>query len=410
MTNHGFGNFLCSEAIENTLPKYQNSPQHLPAGLYAEQINGTAFSKLRHQNFFTWMYRLQPSAALHEQPYQLSRHQILEPLCPELAPNPMRWACMDTKEKILLHLASSGKDKHFYLLNLKQNLEHQYFINHDGDSLILPYEGEVLVKTELGELKLSPQELLLIPRGIGFNFELKSKHFKAYVLENEGQTFHLPELGPIGANGLANPRHFIYPDACYDKHIQPGKLYAKFQGKIWEKAINRSIFNVVAWQGKYAPYKYDLSLFNTINTVSFDHLDPSIFTVLTSDSAISGVANLDVVIFPKRWVVALDTFRLPYFHRNVMSELMGLIHGQYDAKNTGFEVGGFSIHNQMVAHGPDYCSWQQELEREDKPVYLDNTLAFMFESNEIWHPSFSAMNLKEKEKLYGDVWRGFPSR
>ncbi|NDH09820.1 MAG: homogentisate 1,2-dioxygenase [Gammaproteobacteria bacterium] len=409
MTNHGFGNFLCSEAIENTLPKYQNSPQHLPKGLFAEQINGTAFSKPRHQNLFSWVYRLQPSAALHHRPYHLSSYQIQEPLCPELAPNPLRWASIKTNTKTFQHIATSGKDKHFYLLDLKKNLEHQYFINHDGDFLILPYEGEVLVKTELGQLELSPQELLLIPRGIGFTLDLQSTHFKAYVLENQGQAFHLPELGLIGANGLANPRHFIYPHASYDKHIQPGKLYAKFQGKIWEKSIKRSIFNVVAWQGKYAPYKYDLNLFNTVNTVSFDHLDPSIFTTLTSDSAISGVASLDVVIFPKRWMVALNTFRLPYFHRNVMSELMGLIQGTYDAKKTGFEVGGFSIHNQMVAHGPDYSCWQQEVERVDKPVYLDNTLAFMFESNEMWHPTLSAMNLKELDHQYADVWEGFPS-
>ena len=407
--NHGFGNFITSEAKENTLPKFQNSPQHLPEGLFAEQISGSAFTKARHQNLFTWVYRLQPSAALHHRPYHLSPFQLQEPLCPELAPNPLRWASLKTNSKPMQHIASSGKDKHFYILNIQHELAHQYFINHDGDFLILPYEGEVIIHSELGPLELKPQELLVIPRGIGFSIALKTKQFKAYVLENNGQPFHLPELGIMGANGLANPRHFSYPSAAFDKHIQPGKLYAKFQGRIWEKTIKRSILNVLAWQGKYAPYKYDLSLFNTINTVSFDHPDPSIFSVLTSDSAISGVANLDVVIFPKRWMVALDTFRLPYFHRNIMSELMGLISGKYDAKNKGFEVGGFSIHNQMVAHGPDFAAWQQELKRENKPVYLDNTLAFMFESNEVWHPTMSAINLEEHENNYGDAWHGFSS-
>ena len=407
MTNHGFGNFLSSEAVDNSLPKHQNSPQHLPEGLFAEQINGTAFSKARHQNLFTWVYRLQPSAALHHRPYRLSAYQIQEPLCADLAPNPLRWGCIDTPATTLQHMATSGKDKHFYILNLKQDLAHQYFINHDADCLILPYAGTALVKTELGHLTISAQELCVIPRGIAFTLVLNSTDFKAYVLENAGQAFHLPELGIIGANGLANPRHFIYPDACYDQETHPGTLYAKFQGKIWEKPIERSIFNVVAWQGKYAPYTYDLNLFNTINTVSFDHVDPSIFTVLSSDSTIAGVASLDLVIFPKRWMVAVDTFRLPYFHRNVMSELMGLIQGQYDAKKAGFEHGGFSIHNQMVAHGPDYASWQQEIKRHDAPVYIDNTLAFMFESNEIWHPSLAAMQRKERDHLYGHIWHGF---
>lgn len=407
--NHGFGNFFTSEAIKNILPKYQNSPQHLPEGLFTEQINGTAFTKQRHQNLFTWVYRLQPSAAFHHRPYQLSSLQIQDSLCQVLAPNPLRWTSLKNHSKPILHIATSGKDKHFYMLNISQKKENQYFINHDGDILILPYEGELLVKSELGHLEIKPQELLLIPRGIGFAVEIKTPSFKAYMLENSGQPFHLPELGPIGANGLANPRHFVYPDAAFDKHIQPGKLYAKFQGKIWEKTIKRSILNVVAWQGKYAPYKYDLSLFNTINSVSFDHPDPSIFTVLSSDSSITGIANLDIVIFPKRWMVAQNTFRLPYFHRNIMSELMGLIQGQYDAKNNGFEIGGFSIHNQMVAHGPDYHSWQKELERKNTPVFLDNTLAFMFESNEVWHPTTTAINLTEHQQDYGESWVGFPS-
>lgn len=414
MTNHGFGNYFSSEAIAGNLPQNQNSPLHLPNHLYAEQINGTAFTRQRHQNLHTWMYRLAPSVNNHHRPFELSTHQWEKPLVDNLAPNPMRWSAIKSSDNQqgfishIQHLASSGHDKSVYLYRMNQSMEHECFINYDAELLFIPYSGELEVHTELGILKMKPGDILVIPRGIGFALKLLSESAKGYLSENAGIPMHLPELGPIGANSLAHPRHFEYPSANFEPHITPHKLYVKSRGKIWEKAIKRSIFDVVAWHGNYAPYRYDLNLFNTINTVSYDHPDPSIFSVLTSDSSYPGTANLDFVIFPERWMVAEHTFRIPYFHRNVMSEFMGNIYGQYDAKDAKFEVGGVSIHNQMTPHGPDVKSWNQEITRDsEKPYKLSNTLSFMLESNEIWVPTEAYFKHQSFQNNYGDCWQGF---
>jgi homogentisate 1,2-dioxygenase len=414
MTNHGFGNYFSSEAIEGTLPQNQNSPLHPPKHLYAEQINGTAFTRLRHQNLHTWMYRLAPSVRNHHRPFELRVHQWQKPLVHSLAPNPMRWSAIKDKEKqqsfldYTFHIASSGREKSVYLYNMNQSMTHECFINYDAEFLFIPYEGEIEVHTELGILKMSPGHILVIPRGIGFSLKLLTPSAKGYLAENAGIPLHLPELGPIGANSLAHPRHFEYPEAYFEHHIVPHKLLVKSQGQIWEKTIKRSIFDVIAWHGNYAPYRYDLSLFNTINTVSYDHPDPSIFSVLSSESPFLGTASLDFVIFPERWMVAEHTFRIPYFHRNVMSEFMGNIHGQYDAKDAKFEVGGVSIHNQMTPHGPDVKSWNQETTRDsEKPYKLSNTLSFMLESNEIWVPTEAYFKHQSFQNNYGDCWQGF---
>lgn len=414
MKNHGFGNFFSSEAIAGTLPQNQNSPLHLHQHLYAEQINGTAFTRQRHQNLHTWMYRLAPSVNNHHRSFELSTHQWQKPLIASLAPNPMRWSAIKpihSQQGFISHtqhLASSGQDKSVYLYSMNQSMIHECFINYDAELLFIPYFGELEVHTELGSLTMNPGHILVIPRGIGFSLKLLSESAKGYLSENAGIPMHLPELGIIGTNCLAHPRHFEYPHAQFEPHIVPHKLYVKSQGKIWEKTIKRSIFDVVAWHGNYAPYRYDLNLFNTINTVSYDHPDPSIFSVLTSESPYPGTASLDFVIFPERWMVAEHTFRLPYFHRNVMSELMGNIYGQYDAKDGQFEVGGVSIHNQMTPHGPDLKSYTQETSREsEKPYKLSNTLSFMLESNEVWIPTIEYFKHSSYQNNYGDCWHGF---
>ncbi len=415
MTNQGFGNIFCSEAIPGSLPKNQNSPQQCPNHLYAEQISGSAFTRARHQNLKTWVYRLQPSVANHHRSFEICKTQWQKPLLEFQGPNPMRWSAIppsSKKENFIdntFHIASSGQDKSVYIYSLNQSMEHECFINYDAEMLFIPYLGNLEITTELGVLELSPAQILVIPRGIGFSIQLKSPKAQGYLAENGAMALKLPELGIMGANALANPRHFEYPNASFQEHIVPHRLIVKSQGKLWEKTIKRSIFDVVAWQGNYAPYRYDLNLFNTINTVSFDHPDPSIFTVLCSESSIPGISSLDFVIFPPRFMAAQHSFRIPYFHRNVMSELMGNIAGQYDAKDEKFEVGGISIHNQMVPHGPDFQSWQKETSRQsDNPTQIKDAFSFMLESNEYWRVTQAYFSHPSFQKNYGDCWQNFP--
>jgi homogentisate 1,2-dioxygenase len=226
------------------------------------------------------------------------------------------------------------------------------------------------------------------------------------VCENYSELLRLPELGPIGANGLANPRDFLTPVAAFEDRTGPCELIAKFDGGFWRTELPASPLDVVAWHGNYAPYKYDLATFNTIGTVSFDHPDPSIFTVLTSPSGQPGVANVDFVIFPPRWMVAEDTFRPPWFHRNVMSEFMGLIHGAYDAKASGFAPGGASLHNCMSGHGPDAETFEKASHAALTPAKIDNTLAFMFETRLVIRPTPFALTTPALQADYDQAWAG----
>lgn len=405
----GFGNHHQSEAMPGALPSNQNSPQRCNFGLYAEQLNGSAFTKPRHTNLHTWMYRILPSAT-HQlyQPYPKSIHEAFNS---PLTPNPLRWsplALPTSKTDFidgLFHLAGSSL-LNAYIYQCNQSMTSRFFNNRDGELLLVPFAGSIQIHTELGKLDVSPGMIAVIPRGLFFKIEPMDDVAGGYMCENKGAPLTLPPLGTMGANGLANPRHFEYPHAAFEEIDDEIDLICKFQDHLWVAKSNHSPLNVVAWHGNYAPYRYDLSLFNTINTVSFDHPDPSIFTVLTSESTTPGVANLDFVIFPPRWMVAENTFRPPYFHRNIMSELMGLITGEYDAKKEGFFVGGVSIHNCMTAHGPDAQSYQQALKQTLKPEYYKNTLAFMFESCEPWHITNSAFNHAARQNDYEQCWQG----
>jgi len=282
------------------------------------------------------------------------------------------------------------------------------FVSADGELLILPELGALTLLTELGRIDVRPGEIALIPRGIRFRVMLPDGPARGYVAENHGVPFRLPDLGPIGANGLANPRDFETPVAWYEDREGDFELVQKFLGKLWTTELGRSPLDVVAWHGNYAPCKYDLARFNTIGTVSFDHPDPSIFTVLTSPSDVPGTANIDFVIFPPRWMVAEDTFRPPWFHRNVMSECMGLISGAYDAKADGFVPGALSLHNQMSGHGPDVASWKGASEADLKPHRIDGTMAFMIESRWVFHPTDQALQTSALDEDYDQVWTGFP--
>jgi homogentisate 1,2-dioxygenase len=298
----------------------------------------------------------------------------------------------------------AGLGVHLYAANA--SMQKRYFYNADGEMLFVPEQGGLTFRTEMGVLSVEPGEIAVIPRGVKFAVDLHGKTARGYVCENYGANFTLPDLGPIGANGNALPRDFLYPVAAFEDKKGKFELLTKFDGGLWRAEIDSSPLDVVAWCGNYAPYKYDLSLFCVINSVSFDHLDPSTFTVLTSPSGTAGVANIDFVIFPPRWMVAEDTFRPPYFHRNIMSEFMGLIKGVYDAKESGgFEPGGASLHNCMSAHGPDAGVFEKASKAKLEPVYLEDTLAFMFESRFLMRPSpFSLKNGLQKD--YWRCWQG----
>lgn len=405
----GFGNHHQSEAIAGALPEKQNSPQQCNLGLYAEQINGSAFTRPRHNNLHSWLYRLIPSVVHGDYSHYICN--MTNPMAALQPPNPMRWSIMpetETKQDFIdgmFHLAGNH-NVNAYIYQFNQSMHKRYFNNRDGEMLLVPYSGKIRLNTEFGIMDITPGMIAVIPRGIMFRVELMDAYAAGYVCENSGSPFTLPQLGVIGSNGLANARHFLYPKAAFEDVERNIELLCKYQQQVWTATSNHSPLNVVAWHGNYAPYCYDLALFNTLNTVSFDHPDPSIFTVLTSESDTAGVANLDFVIFPPRWIVAEHTFRPPYFHRNVMNEFMGLLKGEYEAKSTGFEIGGVSIHNCMTAHGPDSKTWERASQQQLKPMHFRNTLAFMFESSEPWLVTEKAFSHSARQTNYTQCWQG----
>jgi homogentisate 1,2-dioxygenase len=332
----------------------------------------------------------------------------------ETPPNRLRWDPLPVSKGDFLDglvtLAGSGQPAtqtgiavHIYSAN--RSMKARYFWNADGELMFVPQQGALSVFTELGILELAPGEIGVVPRGMRFRIDI-TKPVRGYVCENYGAAFRLPELGPIGSQGLAQTRDFQAPVAAYEEAGRC-ELVAKFMGGLWRTELPHSPLDVVAWHGDYVPYKYDLARFMTIGTVSFDHADPSLFTVLTSPSGQPGVANCDFVIFPPRWSVAEDTFRPPWFHRNVMSELMGLVHGVYDAKAEGFLPGGVSIHNCMSAHGPDAASYEKASKAELEPQKIADTLAFMWESRYVFRPTKFALSCPQLQKDYDKVWDGF---
>lgn len=419
----GFHNEHVTEALPGTVPVGRNSPQKNPYDLYAEQLNGTAFTMGRKENYRSWFYRIRPSV-LHGAFKSIATQKLWQSSGPKdipTTPMQLRWnplpALSESKDFIdgIETFAANGHVQtrtgsavHLYRCN--QDMTDRFFYNADGELLILPQSGSLLLMTECGALHVAPTEIAVIPRGIKFQVRLPDKASNGYICENFGAPFELPNLGPIGSNGLASPRDFQYPVAQYEERMGHFKLITRFCGHLWEAPIDHSPLDVIGWFGNYAPYKYDLKRYNTINTVSFDHPDPSIFTVLTSPSGTPGQANVDFVIFPPRWMVAQDTFRPPYYHRNVMSEFMGLIHGVYDAKAAGgFDPGGSSLHNCMQAHGPEADAFAKASATALKPEYQANTLAFMFESCWVYEPTKHALELQTLQKNYLDCWAGLKS-
>jgi len=412
----GFGNHFATEALPGALPQGRNSPQRPPFGLYAEQFSGTAFTAPRHANRRSWLYRIRP-AAVHGNFERIEDGRITNDFtgC-EASPNRLRWSPLPLPREptdFLDGLATLGgngsPDAHsgcaIYWYAANRAMQERFCYDADGELLIVPQQGALRLATELGVLEVQPLEIAVIPRGLRFRVELPDRKARGYVCENFGAPLRLPDLGPIGSNGLANPRDFQTPVACYEDRAGKFELVAKFAGHLWAAPIDHSPLDVVAWHGNYAPYRYDLRRFNTIGSISYDHPDPSIFLVLQSISDTPGVDALDFVIFPPRWLAMENTFRPPWFHRNVASEFMGLIEGVYDAKAKGFVPGGASLHNCMSGHGPDAATWERASRADtSKPAAVTDTMAFMFETRALIRPTRFAL---ETALLQRDYWRAW---
>ena len=413
----GFGNHFATEALPGALPEGRNSPQRCPYGLYAEQLSGTAFTAPRHANRRTWLYRIRPAAA--QSAFRPLAHPGLAGRFRDLpvAPDPLRWSApplpgepQDFVDGLLTVGGTGSSDTHtgcaihWYLAN--RSMRDRFFYDADGELLIVPQLGRLMLVTECGRLEVAPGEIAVVPRGMKFRVDLLDGEARGYVAENHGPALRLPDLGPIGANCLANPRDFLSPVAWFEDRSEPTELVQKYLGTLWATTLGHSPFDVVAWHGNAVPYKYDLSRFNTIGSISFDHPDPSIFCVLTAPTPVAGVATLDFVIFPPRWMVAEHTFRPPWFHRNVMSECMGLVKGEYDAKAGGFVPGGMSLHPCMSAHGPDAVSTERAIAAALAPQKLDNTMAFMFETSQVLRPTRFAMQSETLQPDYDSCWNG----
>lgn len=413
----GFGNEFSSEAELGALPSGQNNPQKPPRGLYTEQLSGTSFTVPNARNRRTWFYRIRPSVRHAWKFDEVTTHSIRTAPCRESEPpigqlrwNPPPYPSRPTTFLTGLHTICTNGDAHTqtgmaaHIYMASQSMTDTYFYDADGELLIVPQEGPLRIHTECGVMSVEPREIAVIPRAMKFRVTLIDGPSRGYVCENYGAYLELPERGPIGANGLANPRDFLSPTAAYEDVDRAGELYVKFDGRLFMVELDYSPLDVVAWHGNHVPYKYDLTHFSVIGSISFDHPDPSIFTVLTSPGVRPGVANADFVIFPDRWMVAEHSFRPPWYHMNIMSEFMGLIYGVYDAKEEGFEPGGMSLHNMYFPHGPDHEAWIKATTSDLQPEKYEGTLAFMFETSFPLIPTAYASTIPALQDDYPSVW------
>ena len=416
----GFGNGFETEALPGALPIGRNSPQRCAYGLYAEQISGSPFTAPRATNERSWLYRIRPTVKHWGRFSEIDPGLWRTAPCEEVSvpPAPMRWNPVSIPSKKMTFLegihtvttagdagSQAGMAAHIYFVT--NSMDNDYFYNADGEMMFVPQQGALRLWTEFGVIDIAPGEIAVIPRGVKLRVELHGHDAaRGYLCENYGGSFTLPERGPIGANCLANPRDFLTPTAAFEDRETPSRMTVKWGGKLWRSEIGQSPLDVVAWHGNYAPYKYDLRRFSPVGPVLFDHADPSIFTTLTSPSETPGTANIDFVIFPDRWAVAENTFRPPWYHMNIMSEFMGLIYGQYDAKPQGFIPGGFSLHNCMLPHGPDAEAFAKASAAELKPHKFEGTMAFMLETRHPQRVTRYAFELAELQRDYVDCWDG----
>ena len=428
----GFGNSFETEALAGALPVGRNSPQRVAYGLYAEQLSGSPFTAPRASNERSWLYRIRPSVLHSGRFAKIDAHRFA--VASDAHPHPHSWRtapCHEVEVPIAQMRWSpvpypkvptsfiegittmttcgdagtqTGMAAHLY--HATRSMTDEVFWNADGEFLVVLQEGRLRFRTEFGIIDAEPAEIVIIPRGVKFSVDLLGAYARGYICENYGGAFTLPERGPIGANCLANARDFLTPVAAYEDKDIPTTLTVKWGGALWQTTLGHSPLDVVAWHGNYAPYKYDLRRYSPVGAIGFDHPDPSIFSVLTAPSETPGCSNIDFVIFPERWAVAENTFRPPWYHRNIMSEFMGLVYGQYDAKPQGFTPGAASLHNCMLAHGPDRAAYEHASTVELKPVKLTNTLAFMFETRFPQRVTNFAATTPSLQPDYADCWAG----
>ena len=435
--NPGFGNLACSEALPGALPAGQNNPQRCPYGLYAEQLSGTAFTKPRKENARVWLYRIRPSVqhAPMEALPQSDTFGGVHSLDMNPDPNQMRWMPVDIESSARVTFVQGlktygaagdptlkhGLAVHYFTANAPMG--DSCMVNCDGDFLIVPQKGVMRVRTEFGIMRVEPNEICVVQRGMRFSVDPsddnESGELRGYILEIYAKHFDLPDLGPIGSNGLANPQDFLSPVAWYEDRDCDFVCITKYGGRLFQSTMAFSPYNVVAFRGNYLPYKYDLRKFNCMNSVTYDHPDPSIYTVLTCQTDEAGVAVADFVIFPPRWMAMENTFRPPWYHRNTMSEFMGMIWGEYDAKGgskgsdgkpKGFVPGGASLHSCMVPHGPDAGTFSKasKINGLQQPVFFDKGLAFMFETTYMLKLSKWALEGDHRDKEYYKCWASLP--
>jgi homogentisate 1,2-dioxygenase len=418
----GFGNDFETEALPDALPQGQNSPQKCNYGLYAEQLSGSAFTKPHPER--TWCYRIRPSVKHTTRfqkidvPHWKSAPHVLPDV---LSLGQYRWDPVPHGEDGLTWVTGmrtvttagdvntqAGMASHIYLVT--QSMREEYFFSADGELLVVPQEGKLRFCTELGIIDVEPKEIAVLPRGLLYRVEILEGPCRGFVCENYGVPFTLPNRGPIGANCLANPRDFKTPVAAFEDREAPSRVIIKWCGQFHATPIGHSPLDVVAWHGNYAPYKYDLRTYSPVGAILFDHPDPSIFTVLTAPSGLEGTANIDFVLFRERWLVAENSFRPPWYHKNVMSELMGNIYGIYDAKPKGFVPGGMSLHNCMLPHGPDRNAFEGASNSNLNPEKLDRTMSFMFETRFPQHLTEWAAKNAPLQDDYIDCWESLDKK
>jgi len=418
----GFGNDFETEALPGALPQGQNSPQKCAYGLYAEQLSGTAFTANPPER--TWCYRIRPSVKhtgrfrridlplwrsapdIHDDVISLGQYRW-DPL--PVPAEPLTWLTgmrtMTTAGDVNTQV---GMASHVYLVT--ESMVDTYFFSADSELLVVPQQGRLRFCTELGIIDVEPKEIAILPRGLVYRVEVLEGPARGFVCENYGQKFQLPGRGPIGANCLANPRDFKCPVAAFEDRDAPSRVVVKWCGRFHETRIGHSPLDIVAWHGNYAACKYDLRSYAPVGAILFDHPDPSIFTVLTAPSGQPGTANIDFVLFRERWLVAEHSFRPPWYHKNLMSELMGNIYGQYDAKPQGFAPGGISLHNMMLPHGPDRPAFEGASNADLRPEKLDNTMSFMFETRFPQHLTRFAATEAPLQDDYIDCWDGLEKK
>lgn len=417
----GFGNELSSEALPEILPVGQSSPQVPAHGLVHELISGTTFTAPRRSNRRVHLYRIRPSTS--QQELRPMEHGLLLSAPFSSAPNPnqVRWSPFeipDTAQDFLAGMTTlcgngsvtgqAGMALHVYLAN--RSMEDRVLSNADGEMLVIPQRGDVRFVTELGIIDAGPGEIVIIPRGCKFRVDLLGPSAQGFVCENYGVPFQLPDLGLVGSTGQANAWDFQIPEAAYEDADVATRLVHKYAGGFWTTVLDHSPFDVVGWRGNYTPSKFDMNRFAILGALSFDHAEPSIFCALTSPSDSVAGPNADFMIMPPRWLVAENTFRPPGYHRNCVSEILGLIQGKHDGKSAAFRPGSVSLHNAWAPHGPDTASYEAGRVGPQSPVKLEDTMAFMIETRFPMSLTNVGLNCPERERDYLDVWAGFAKR